>query len=206
MEYNGIEYTKKKAWIQTRSGVKFHLLHPHPADFRITDIAYGLSNVCRFAGHTSSFYSVAEHSVRVSDLIREWKFSEEEQYAGLMHDAAEAYLSDIASPLKYLPDLAMYRDIEHNLEAQIAGSLKVRYPYPWCVKPADQVLLVSEARDLMSPVVDDWTKKLLVRPLDHKIRPWSPAKARRKFMNAYYRLNPFGDVNPHPLARLGFHY
>src|SRR5215217_2415409 len=77
-------------WIQTRSGVKFHLLDPKPEDFRIGDIAHALSNVCRFTGHVRKFYSVAEHSVRVCETVRD-KFGpfgcKSWEYAALMHDA-----------------------------------------------------------------------------------------------------------------------
>ena len=56
--------------ITTYSGNLFWPLLPNPADVRIEDIAHALSNQCRFAGHSHTFYSVAEHCVRVSQLCR----------------------------------------------------------------------------------------------------------------------------------------
>lgn len=189
-------------WIQTRYGRKFHLLDPRPEDFSVFDIAHALSNVCRFTGHVSKFYSVAEHSVRVADLIAEWKFGKEEQYAGLMHDVTEAYISDMARPFKQLAEFRFYREIEDKLMGSLAPAMGVEYPFPWMVKQADEVLLGTEARDLMGTPIDGWHFRY--EHLDHKIRPWSPAKAKRKFLHAYYRLNPFGHTNKHPLALLGF--
>lgn len=189
-------------WIQTRHGRKFHLLDPRPEDFDIRDIAHALSNVCRFTGHVSKFYSVGEHSVRVADLLKDGGFSVETQYAGLMHDASEAYISDMARPFKQLPEFAFYREIEDKLMVHLSAAMQFVNPMPKCVKTADEILLGTEARDLMWPPIDGWHFRY--EHLDRKIRPWSPAKARRKFMNAYFRLNPFGHVNHHPLAIFGF--
>lgn len=189
-------------WIQTRTGRKFHLLDTRPEDFDIRDIAHALSNVCRFTGHVSTFYSVGEHSVRVADLIAEWTCSKEVQYAGLMHDATEAYIADVSRPFKQLPEFKWYRDIEDRLMASLAPAMGVVYPLPWMVKTADEILLGSEARDLMSPVVDGWHFRY--SHIDHEIRPWSPKKAKRKFLHAYYRLNPFGHTNKHQLRLFGF--
>lgn len=76
----------------------------NPEDSRITreDVVAGLSNACRFAGQSRRFYSVAEHSVLVADLLR-WSGEDiDVQWAGLMHDAAEAFLGDVTAPLKYV--------------------------------------------------------------------------------------------------------
>lgn len=83
------------AWIQTFTGKKFPLDKPDPALIDIEGIAHALSLLCRFNGHCTRFCSVAEHSVHVAreidlDLAME----------GLLHDAAEAYLGDVHSPLK----------------------------------------------------------------------------------------------------------
>jgi len=83
------------AWIQTISGRKFPLAEPDPNQIDIEDIAHALSMLCRFNGHCTQFYSVAEHSMHVSHEI-----SNDLALAGLLHDAAEAYLGDVPSPLK----------------------------------------------------------------------------------------------------------
>jgi hypothetical protein len=79
--------------ITTFSGVLFRPLLPNPDDIRIADIAHALSQQYRFAGHTRTFYSVAEHSVRVSLLCRP-----DDALWGLLHDASEAFLTDVPAP------------------------------------------------------------------------------------------------------------
>lgn len=201
-------------WIQTHSGIKFHLLDPRKEDFLIDDIAHALSHICRFTGHVSRFYSVAEHSVRVAWRITEthpalmesehWhgkrrvnygEFSGEElAYAGLMHDATEAYLCDMARPFKQLDEFAFYRKAEDDLMVHLASAFGFKFPFHAAVKAADEVLLGTEARDLMGNPTDGWHFRY--DHLAHKIRPWSPAKAKRKFLALYSTLNPFDGKKP----------
>ena len=77
-------------WMQTYTGERFWPLDPRIEDIHIRDISMALGKLCRYGGHTIFFYSVAEHSVLVSEYVPE-------EYAlwGLLHDASEAYLSDI---------------------------------------------------------------------------------------------------------------
>ena len=78
------------SWIQTFQGKAFDPFAPRPADISHFDIAHALSNICRFTGHTNTFYSVAQHSVQVALLV-----PRPMQLAALLHDASEAYLCDI---------------------------------------------------------------------------------------------------------------
>lgn len=89
----------KDPWIQTRTGVAYNLLNPDPATVVLEDLAFALSNISRYNGHTQ-FYSVATHSVRVADLLLAAGHSPEVQLHGLMHDSHEAYIGDFTSPLK----------------------------------------------------------------------------------------------------------
>src|SRR5690348_18006267 len=102
------------ATIHTFTGRTFCPLDPKPEDIDIQDIAHALSCQCRFTGHSRKFYSVAEHCVRVSLLV-----SPDLQLAALLHDASEAYLSDVARPIKRLPAMAEYRRTEEALQRQI---------------------------------------------------------------------------------------
>src|ERR1019366_6268112 len=87
-------YKPTKSAIRTYTGILFDFEEPEASPIRIEDIAHALSLLCRFAGHCKEFYSVAEHSVRVS-----YACPEEHALWGLMHDASEAYCVDVPRPL-----------------------------------------------------------------------------------------------------------
>jgi hypothetical protein len=130
--------------ITTFSGIRFWPLIPNPADIRIEDIAHALSNQCRFAGHASKFYSVAEHSVHVSKLS-----APEDALWGLLHDASEAYLVDLPRPLKLLPEFAPYREAEHRLQRAVAARFGLPPDQPASVTEADDTMLWIEAHSLL---------------------------------------------------------
>jgi uncharacterized protein len=172
-------------WIRTYTGRRFHLLDPRPEGFSIEDIAHALSLTCRFNGHVKKLYSVAEHSVRVAQYLKSRKYNASIQYDGLMHDCTEAYITDIARPYKQLDEFKFYRDIEDNLQQHLSIFFKFSNPLPPAVKIADQVLLATEARDLMGNP-SDWHFKY--NPIAKTIKPWSAKKAERKFLELYYKL------------------
>lgn len=165
--------------ILTFTGHYFDFLQPQTSHVCIEDIARALSQICRFTGHTRSFYSVAQHAVLVSRIV-----PPEDAWAGLHHDDAEAYLGDVARPLKLmLPD---YRKIEAGVEAAVFAHFGVPFPLPSSVKHADMVMLATERRDLMSPI-GDWN--LGVEPLaDYVIEPMSQRRAEEMFLERYDAL------------------
>ena len=93
--------------IHTYTGKMVAPLDMKPEDVDIRDIAHATSNMCRFAGHSSSFYSVAQHCRYVSELV-----APEFALKGLLHDASEAYLVDIPSPVKYDSRFSFYLEAE----------------------------------------------------------------------------------------------
>lgn len=103
--------------IITYSKVRFTPLEPHEEDVRIEDIAHALSLMTRANGHFPEFYSVAQHSMDCALLARAEGRSDREVLACLLHDASEAYLSDITRPVKgCLPE---YRKIEKRMQDTI---------------------------------------------------------------------------------------
>lgn len=173
------ELLARTDWITTYSGSVFFPLEPKADDVRIADIAHALANLCRFAGHTRRFYSVAQHSVIVSEIVdpplRLW---------GLLHDASEAYLCDITKPLKRQPDLAGYRVVEARVQAAICEKFGLAADEPAMVKAADQLVLRTEQRDLMA-MPDGWMPR---DTLPMTIRPQSPRQAECAFLLRFHEL------------------
>lgn len=134
-------------WINTASGIAFHPLDPRAEDVSITDIAHSLSQECRYTGHTRMFYSVAEHSVLVAKGVKVLGGSLNEQRWGLLHDATEAYLSDISSPVKKHPSFTFYREVENRLMTAIAEHFKLEGPEPDVVRFVDAQMIAFESMD-----------------------------------------------------------
>lgn len=169
------------SWILTYTGRRFDPLNPDPALIDPLDIAHALANMCRFNGHCRQFYSVAQHSVLVSQIV-----PETEALHGLLHDASEAYIADITRPVK--PHLQNYREIEERIEAAVAERFGIPVEMPSTVKLADVVLLATEKRDLMPEHPDPWPVLDGIRPMAEVIDPWTPDAARYMFMEAFNEM------------------
>ena len=143
------------SWMLTASGRKVHPAALRAADVDIGDIAHHLGMLCRFTGACRRFYSVAEHSLLVADILAESDPRDHElQLVGLLHDAPEAYLADLATPLK--AQLPEYREFERGAWLSIAAALGLSYTMPPQVKHADLVALAIERRELMPAHPDEW--------------------------------------------------
>ncbi len=145
------------------SGTQFDLLNPDREPLLIEDIAHGLAHTCRFAGQCPQFYSVAQHSVLVSQLLPDSLAPH-----GLLHDASEALMGDLHSGLKSrLPE---YKRLETALLTAIYRQFKLNTEVlkPPAVAHADRVALVLECRALGMalydlPTLD--TPKIEIKPM-----------------------------------------
>jgi 5'-deoxynucleotidase YfbR-like HD superfamily hydrolase len=180
--------SRKGDWIQTYSGLSMFPLDPIPEEIAIEDIAHALSNLCRFTGHVRSFYSVAEHSVRVS-----WACEIEHALWGLLHDASEAYLSDISSPMKRSSQFGkLYMQAEANLMRVICLKFNLELAMPTNVKACDARMLATERRDLLGPCNRKWRAIDSWAPYDGRIIPQSPEMAKQLFLTRFQQLTKAG--------------
>lgn len=175
----------KITWIQSYTGKRLWPLRPRVEDVDIEDIAHALSNKCRFTGHCTEFYSVAQHSVLVSEFVER-----PIAIAGLMHDASEYILPDVSTPVKH--QLKGFQEIEEAaLDAIFKkfGILEMRFDDAIMaqVKEADLRVLAIEARDLMPNHPEDWQLPYEPDPYT-SITPWPPKEAKRRFMSRYEQI------------------
>lgn len=177
-----MQHTVIPTTILTVTGNYFDLAAPETTPITIEDIAHGLSNICRFTGQISNFYSVAEHCVHCSFYVE----PVEHALAALMHDAAEAFVGDVSRPLKAL--LPEYRVIEERISRMIMAQFGIPWPMHPAIKIVDNRLLVTEQRQRMNNS-DDWglwTEG--VEPIPRELACWDPPQARRRFLNRFHEL------------------
>lgn len=170
-------------WTQTFSGRQFWPLDPREEDIDIIDIAHALAMKCRYTGHCSSFYSVGQHSVHVAEIVA-WT-NPELALTALLHDAAEAYIADVARPVK--SSITQLAEIEHRLEVVVANRFGLVFPFPEIIKTADNIMLATERRDLMPNPPRPW-KTYGVSPLSRVIVPWVWQQAKFEFIKMFSRL------------------
>ena len=174
---------RKNAWILTFRGHAVKPLEMREADIDLYDVAHSLSMQCRWNGHTRSFYSVAQHCILVSRLA-----DARDALWGLLHDAAEAYLHDMVSPIKRL--LPAYVEAETRCQEAILRKFRLPPNMPRSVHRGDMIALVPEARDLM-PRMPGATPSMPegVKPMAATLEPGlSPAAAERAFLTRYREI------------------
>lgn len=169
-------------WIHTFREKQFHFQDPRPDEIDILDIANALSKQCRFAGHTNEFYSVAEHSVYVSYMTAQ------DPLQGLLHDASEAYLVDMPSPIKKA--MSQYGAVEETIMQAISKKFGFEWPKSEDCEDADKAQLIEEAKALLNNPT--WVNEEKYKPLKRKfgIVPMclAPNDARTLFMERFKQV------------------
>lgn len=164
------------SWILTYTGRQFYPLAPEVQDIVIDDIAHALSNLCRYNGHCRTFYSIAEHSLRVSLAV-----PTDDALWGLLHDASEAYLGDFVSPLKYHTECGRaYQRHEANLMATICARFGLAPTVPASVLRADHEQLQEEMHWLMDPATR-FDRRMSINAMP-------PLQAELEFLNRFREL------------------
>jgi hypothetical protein len=170
-------------YVTTYTCKKFWPLDPQPRDVCVRDIAHHLSLICRFGGAVRTHYSVAQHSLIVADIL-----PPRLKLRGLLHDATEAYIGDMVSPLKrFMPE---YREVEGRIWAAIVA----RFGLPETtdtekaeIKRADNIALVTERRDLLLNFPYTWS--VTETPLAAPIAPMTAREAEIKFLETFDELS-----------------
>lgn len=183
--------------IYTCKGRKFFLYRP---TFDIEEIAHAISMQCRYTGHVSHFYSVAEHSLLVARLMEEIEYCKiggGTPLEGLLHDAHEGYISDIASPWKTM--IPEYSKTEKSIEAAMRVHFGLPAKISEGVKRADWLALFIEAKQLLMPGVvegfrppDPYTKELglsLAASRRWDVISLNPLEGEETFLDAFNALS-----------------
>ena len=136
--------------------MRFYPLNPDPQGILIEDIAHALSLLCRGNGHVKVFFSVGQHCIHCAKEAEQRGYSTRLILACLLHDASEAYLSDITRPVKqHLQDYCRYE--EHLLEViykKFLGS-PLSQEEQKLVKIIDDDMLYYDLRDLLNESVGE---------------------------------------------------
>src|SRR5262249_22362136 len=151
---------------QTASGRPFDLAAQNERQADIYDIAAALAKQCRFAGHTVQFYSVAQHSVIVSQALK--KHGAMAELLGLLHDAHEAYTGDIISPVANVIASVIPYDAIADLKRVVQGTIHRALRLPESppqnildlIAEADKAALATELRDVMAEPQRGWGLKV----------------------------------------------
>lgn len=175
------------SWIVTFTGKKFYPLDPDPLAIDPMDIAVSLSRTVRWRGFTRDFFSVAQHSVLVSEDLADRGFALAEQQWGLMHDASEAYIGDLPRPIKQ--QIPAFKTAENKILQAVAGRFDLPWPIPKEVHWVDNVMLVTESAVLMTHHPEGWHLKYDYKPDPNKeINPVPEHEAYVLWMKRYLEL------------------
>jgi len=172
-------------WISTYTGGRFDFDNLRPEQVKIEDIAHSLALTNRFNGHTKFPYSVAQHSILCAHLINDRRLA----FDALMHDATEAYMPDLSSPLKrFLPE---FKELENKIWQQaIAPAFGLSGKYA-AVKMMDIEMLITEASQLLD--CNWWKEPHWPKPIDIFIEEWTWTRAESEFLMSYYQYKGKND-------------
>ena len=182
------------SYIRTSSGLNVSLERPDPATIQLADIAWGLAGLNRYTGqtkHRTLRINVACHSLNVARQLGLMQAEPGTQLLGLLHDAHEAYIGDITSPVKTL--LRAMAGVDHvevmatrlDMAIRVAFNLQ-RFAYSFAlqqVAKADAQVLAAEWRDWMSGPCP-----VNIEPASFAIKPRSPDRAEQLFLETFAHL------------------
>jgi len=171
-------YSAPKDTIRTNSGLFINVFETDPDTIIIEDVAHALAHMPRFGAHLDEFYSVAQHSVYCFNLAI--MHGLEYGLAALLHDASEAYILDMPTPIKrHLPD---YQAVEHKLMMAIAKKFGFEFPLNPVIKEVDKEALDYEYKNM----VNEDTKGL-----DPNFVIMTPKEAKAEFLAMFQLIQKY---------------
>ncbi|ADP20173.1 MULTISPECIES: hypothetical protein [Achromobacter] len=161
-----------KAIARTSSRYPFDFANPDPRHVDIVDIALGLSKECRWNGQLppDEFLSVAQHCVMASQMVPPHL-----QFEGLLHDGEEAYVRDLASPIKHL--IPQYV----SLAAGVTRAIRIRFDLPLDHHSPEVKYVDSELQEMEEGAIFGNGPKFEL---------WTPKQAFERFIERFNELYP----------------
>lgn len=178
--------------MNTISGVLLDPANVGPEDIRLYDIAHPLSFICRGTGQVKHFLSVGQHCINCAKEAEGRGYSDRVILACLLHDGAEAYVSDVIRPVKVL--LEGFQEVEEAFQSAIYehfGLGDLTEEELELVHVIDDAMLWNEAKELFAHV-DDLEPPLLSTLPNFKVRPFKAVEDEFTLM-AFNLLNRMGD-------------
>jgi hypothetical protein len=190
LHYNSDTFT-------TVTGLRVKAVDPKPSDINLTDIATALSRICRFGGHVRGHVSVAAHCVLVSRIVKDMGGTLQQQFHALLHDASEAYIGDMISPLKqHQPE---FEEVEDRWALAIGEAFGVGD----VLKKGDPLVKAADVRAFHSEWRDNFPERGLLLDADPSPLyggPMEAIPAKTLFLNRYKDLAE--ALGGQPLAML----
>lgn len=183
---NGVGGNHRGLNMQLYSGKPFYPNDPRSEEIDIEDIAHSLSNQCRYNGHTKRFYSVAEHSVLVSEMVAQKTNNINIIQQGLMHDAPEAYVGDVIRPLKI--QLTEWEKFEIPVWKVICKRYSINPKINPIVHKMDYDACAIEKRDLMNPSIGVCWGRMPQADERFSVIGLAPNEAKKLFLDKFYLL------------------
>lgn len=183
-------------FILTHTGRQVFFDHVYPEDICIEDIAHALSHLCRYTGHITMFFSVAQHSLLVEEKI---PGNAETKLAALLHDAAEAYIGDVSSPLKrWMKEKGnwAYDSLHHAIADVIHRRFEITKVHAGTVRLYDQATQVFEAEGFLGLSIEELEKSGFDMMLRDLWQPWNPKEFASKNVD-----REFGQVEAEFIQR-----
>lgn len=197
---------RTRDYITTYSGHAFSPLAPDADAIDLRDVAHALARIGRANGHFADFYSVGQHCLDCAQEALARGYSARQALACLLHDASEAYMADITSPVK--KNLRQYVAVEDHLldviyQKYLPGGIRPREQR--VVKEIDNAMLYHEFVHFMGEKLADEEPVLYSEPCFSFTSFWSVEKQYLFFFEQLTRQMQQEEIN-HSWQTVGILY